>query len=55
MTFRAIDSEVCAEINTPNIISILADYLGWSDVGYNSPKSYKKPHSDRLAPTGDET
>ena len=35
----------------PNIVLILADDLGWADIGYNNPAVYS-PHLDRLAETG---
>ena len=36
----------------PNIIFILADDLGWADVGYNGAKYYETPNIDRLAKAG---
>jgi arylsulfatase A-like enzyme len=36
----------------PNVIVILADDLGWGDVGFNGRKSYKTPNLDRLAKQG---
>lgn len=36
----------------PNIILIVADDLGWGDVGYNGQKYIKTPHIDRLAQEG---
>ncbi|HOU03613.1 MAG TPA: sulfatase [Bacteroidales bacterium] len=36
----------------PNIIIILADDLGWSDVGYNGATFYETPNIDRLASEG---
>ena len=37
----------------PNIVFILVDDLGWSDVGcYNSDTPYETPHVDRLASEG---
>ena len=36
----------------PNVVFILADDLGWKDVGYNGAESYSTPHIDRLAASG---
>lgn len=36
----------------PNIIFILADDLGYGDVGFNGQKRIKTPHIDRLAKEG---
>ena len=36
----------------PNIILILADDLGWADVGYNGQEFYETPNIDRLASEG---
>jgi hypothetical protein len=36
----------------PNIIFILADDLGWADVGCYGGKYYETPHIDRLAMQG---
>ena len=40
----------------PNIVYILADDLGWSDVGFHAeatdPNAIKTPHLDRLAASG---
>ncbi len=35
----------------PNIVFIIADDMGWSDIGYNNPE-IKTPHLDKLASTG---
>ena len=38
---------------TPNIVVILADDLGYMDIGANNPQSfYETPHIDRLAKRG---
>ena len=36
----------------PNIVFVLADDLGWMDVGYNGAKFYETPNIDRLAKEG---
>lgn len=36
----------------PNLLLILADDLGWSDVGFNGRKEWKTPHLDGLARQG---
>jgi arylsulfatase A-like enzyme len=38
--------------NQPNIIFILADDLGWADVGFNGAAYYETPNLDRLAASG---
>src|SRR5262252_7833715 len=36
----------------PNIIHIVADDLGWKDVGFNGATDIKTPNLDKLAATG---
>ena len=36
----------------PNIVFLLADDLGWGDVGFNGRKDWKTPNLDRLAKQG---
>src|SRR5262245_57170051 len=36
----------------PNIIFIMADDLGWTDLGCQGSKYYETPHIDRLAAQG---
>lgn len=36
----------------PNIVFVLADDLGWADVGYNGATFYETPHIDALAKDG---
>lgn len=44
---------VSAEIKKPNIVIILADDLGWNDIGYHNP-GVKTPFIDKLASEGVE-
>ena len=37
---------------TPNVILILIDDLGWTDLGCQGSKFYETPHIDRLAASG---
>ncbi len=41
-----------AKPNRPNIVLIIADDLGWADVGYNGAKFYETPNIDRLCAEG---
>lgn len=46
---------VLANLNAqtrPNVVFILADDLGWADVGYNGSRFYETPNIDRLASEG---
>ena len=36
----------------PNVVLILADDLGWSQIGANGGEAYRTPHIDRLASDG---
>ena len=36
----------------PNIIFIMADDLGWGDVGFNGHEIIKTPHLDEMAENG---
>ncbi len=41
-----------AQRERPNVVFIMVDDLGWSDVGYNGSKVYETPCVDRLARQG---
>ena len=36
----------------PNIIILLADDLGWADLGYQGSNDIRSPHIDKLANNG---
>lgn len=39
-------------VRKPNVVFILADDLGWTDLGCQGSKYYKTPHIDQLAASG---
>jgi len=41
-----------AEAKRPNVVFLLADDLGWTDLGCYGGKFYESPHIDRLAGSG---
>lgn len=43
---------VCAQAKRPNIVFIMADDLGWADVGYNGAEFYETPNIDALSRSG---
>src|SRR5438309_1895940 len=45
-------SSAFAQETPPNIIYILADDLGWTDVGCQGTKYYETPNIDKLASQG---
>ena len=48
----ASKSAVLAAAQPPNIVFVLADDLGYSDVGFNGQRFYETPHIDALARDG---
>lgn len=45
-------STVCAAAQRPNIVLVIADDLGYSDVGFNGQRFYETPNIDGLARDG---
>ena len=41
-----------ASMNRPNVVYILADDLGWNDLGASGSTFYESPHIDRIATEG---
>jgi arylsulfatase A len=48
----AADATAAEPPRPPNLVIILADDLGWGDVGFNGRKEWRTPHLDRLAEQG---
>ncbi|MCP5516893.1 MAG: sulfatase [Verrucomicrobiales bacterium] len=47
-----LSAELCAASSRPNIVYILADDLGWTDLGCMGSRFYETPNIDRLAADG---
>lgn len=52
ITLTCIVSPIAAEVQKPNIIVILADDLGWAELGCYGQEKILTPHLDRLASQG---
>jgi arylsulfatase A-like enzyme len=53
LAFIGLPLNLCAAVpNKPNIVLILADDLGWTDLGCYGSDLYATPHIDRLAREG---
>jgi arylsulfatase A-like enzyme len=50
--FLGVGSPAAAEPRKPNIVFILADDLGWTDLGCQGSKFYETPNIDRMATQG---
>ncbi len=50
--FLCVGSIAVAQSTKPNIILIMADDLGWKDVGFMGSTYYETPNLDRLAKQG---
>lgn len=51
-TSCAPEKESSAPIPKPNVIVILADDMGWADIGYNNPEKVYTPNLDKLSNAG---
>ena len=45
-------AQVSAKEQRPNILFIMADDLGWQDVGFSGAKFFETPNIDRLSRSG---
>ena len=52
LIFICFNNSKARSADKPNIVLIIADDLGWSDVGYNGAEYFETPNIDRLASEG---
>jgi len=52
LNLAGICGEIVPPVQKPNIVFILMDDLGWTDVGYMGSEYYETPNIDRLASQG---
>lgn len=52
LLIAAAVGQLSAAQTRPNIIFIMADDLGWADVGYNGARFYETPNIDRMRASG---
>src|SRR5271166_6105015 len=52
LVFAAWNSIALGNERLPNIVLIVADDLGWGDVGFNGRTEWSTPNLDRLAKQG---
>lgn len=52
LTIALLSCSVASAADKPNIVFILADDLGWADLGVQGSKYYETPNIDRLAAEG---
>jgi arylsulfatase A-like enzyme len=47
-----VTGRVCADDAPPNVVLMMADDLGWGDVGFNGNEVIRTPHLDAMAAAG---
>ncbi len=52
LTWHSVSTSVVAADAQPNVVLILADDLGWADLGCYGSKFHQTPHLDRMAADG---
>ena len=52
LALLTVADQAGAADNKPNIVYIIADDLGWKDVGFNGASDIKTPNLDKLAADG---